>query len=114
MAGYRLLGAEIALSWLGLGVDPSTPSFGSMIQNGAGGVRTFEAYPPSPPRVRYPHHSSSSSPGNLLGDALVDIVEPRYVPALRCKEWIPYTRSAEARRPGEGSLSNGSQRVVCS
>ncbi len=73
MAGFAFV--ELGLSWLGLGVDPSTPSFGSMI-NAAGGVRTFEAFP---------HLLLVSSipiiifffAWNLLGDALVDVVEPR-------------------------------------
>lgn len=73
MAG--IAGAEIALSYLGLGVDPSTPSFGSLLGN-AGGVRTFQ---------EFPHLLLVSGlplivfffAWNLLGDALVDVVEPR-------------------------------------
>ena len=73
MAG--IAGSEIALSYLGLGVDPSTPSFGTLLQN-AGGVRTFQEYPhvllvSGIPLVIF------FFAWNLLGDALVDIVEPR-------------------------------------
>ena len=70
-----IAGAEIALSYLGLGVDPSTPSFGTLLQN-AGGVRTFQEYPhmllvSGVPIILFFFSWS------LLGDALVDIVEPR-------------------------------------
>ncbi len=73
MAG--IAGAELALSWLGLGVDPTTPSFGILIFE-AGGVRTFQ---------EFPHLLLVSAvpiivfifAWNLLGDALVDLVEPR-------------------------------------
>ncbi len=73
MAG--IAGSEIALSYLGLGVDPSTPSFGTLLQN-AGGVRTFQEFPhlllvSGVPLVLF------FFAWNLLGDALVDIVEPR-------------------------------------
>ncbi len=70
-----IAGAEIALSYLGLGVDPSTPSFGTLLQN-AGGVRTFQEFPhmlivSGVPIILFFFSWS------LLGDALVDIVEPR-------------------------------------
>ena len=73
MAG--IAGTEMALSWLGLGVDPSTPSFGTML-NDAAGVRTLQ---------EYPHLLLSAGipvvlfffAWNLLGDALVDLAEPR-------------------------------------
>ena len=73
MAG--IAGAEVALSWLGLGVDPTTPSFGILLFE-AGGVRTFE---------EYSHVLLVSGipltlfffAWNLLGDSLVDLVEPR-------------------------------------
>lgn len=73
MAGFAFW--ELGLSWLGLGVDPSTPSFGSMI-NAAGGVPIFEAFPhlllvSAIPIVIF------FFAWNLLGDALVDVVEPR-------------------------------------
>ena len=67
--------AEVALSWLGLGIDPPGASFGSLISE-AGFIRTFE---------QNPHRLLASATPvvlfffawNLLGDALVDIVEPR-------------------------------------
>ncbi len=70
-----IAGAEVALSWLGLGIDPPGSSFGSLISE-AGGVRTFQTFP----------HLliASATPvilfffaWNLLGDTLVDWVEPR-------------------------------------
>lgn len=73
MAG--IAGTEMALSWLGLGVDPSTPSFGSLL-NDASGVRTLQEYPhlllgAGVPVVLF------FFAWNLLGDALVDLAEPR-------------------------------------
>ena len=73
MAG--IAGTELALSWLGLGVDPGTPSFGSMLYE-AGGVRTFQEFPHlllvgAIPIVVF------LFAWNLLGDSLVDLVEPR-------------------------------------
>lgn len=73
MAG--IAGSEVALSYLGLGIDPPGASFGNLISD-AGFVRTFE---------QYPHLLLASSlpvilfffSWNLLGDALVDIFEPR-------------------------------------
>jgi len=73
MAG--IAGAEVALSFIGLGIDPPTASFGNLIAD-AGFVRTFQ---------QYPHMLLSSAipvilfffSWNLLGDALVDLFEPR-------------------------------------
>lgn len=73
MAG--IAGSEVALSYLGLGIDPPGASFGNLISD-AGFVRTFE---------QYPHLLLASSmpvilfffSWNLLGDALVDIFDPR-------------------------------------
>jgi ABC-type dipeptide/oligopeptide/nickel transport system permease subunit len=73
MAG--IAGAEVALSYIGLGIDPPASSFGSLIYE-AGGSATLQDYP----------HLLIFSAGpvilfffawNLLGDALVDILEPR-------------------------------------
>jgi ABC-type dipeptide/oligopeptide/nickel transport system permease subunit len=70
-----IAGAEVALSYIGLGIDPPTASFGTLI-DAAQGTRTFEAYP----------HLLLFSAGpvvlfffawNLLGDALVDLLENR-------------------------------------
>jgi oligopeptide transport system permease protein len=66
---------EVALTFLGIGVQPPTASFGAMI-NDAGGVRTFDLYP-----------HLLLVPGitvamlifafNLLGDAVNDVVNPK-------------------------------------
>jgi ABC-type dipeptide/oligopeptide/nickel transport system permease subunit len=66
---------EVAISFLGLGIDPPASSFGSLISEGAG-PRTFEETPhlllaPSIPVVLF------FLAWNLLGDALVDVLEPR-------------------------------------
>lgn len=68
-------GAEVALSFLGLGIDPPTSSFGSLIAGGAG-ARAFDLYPhlllaPAIPVALF------FFSWNLLGDALIDILEPR-------------------------------------
>ena len=68
-------GTEIALSWLGLGVDPETPSFGALL-NDAASVPLFRDYPhlllgAGVPVVLF------FFAWNLLGDALVDLAEPR-------------------------------------
>jgi peptide/nickel transport system permease protein len=73
MAGTA--GAEVVLSFLGLGIDPPTASFGSLIANGAG-PQTLQRYPhlllaPAIPLTLF------FFAWNLLGDALVDILEPR-------------------------------------
>ena len=73
MAGTA--GAEVVLSFLGLGIDPPTSSFGSLIANGAG-PQTLQRYPhlllaPAIPLTLF------FFAWNLLGDALVDILEPR-------------------------------------
>ena len=73
MAG--IAGSEVALSYLGLGIDAPGASFGNLISDAAG-VRAFE---------QYPHLLLASSlpvilffySWNLLGDALVDLFEPR-------------------------------------
>ncbi len=70
-----IAGAEVALSYLGLGIDPPAASFGTLIGS-AGGVRTFQDHP---------HLLIASAlpvvlfffAWNLLGDALVDVFEPR-------------------------------------
>lgn len=73
MAGTA--GAEVVLSFLGLGIDPPTSSFGSLIASGAG-PQTLQRYPhlllaPAIPLTLF------FFAWNLLGDALVDILEPR-------------------------------------
>ena len=68
-------GAEVVLTFLGLGIQPPTPSFGAMITD-AGGASTFNLHP-----------HLLLVPGitvaviifafNLLGDAVNDVVNPR-------------------------------------
>ncbi len=70
-----IAGAEVTLSFLGLGITPPASSFGTLIAEGAG-VRTFQTYPhmllaPAIPVIIF------FFAWNLLGDALVDILEPR-------------------------------------
>ncbi|MGI8925070.1 MAG: ABC transporter permease [Tepidiformaceae bacterium] len=76
MAG--IAGAEVALSFLGLGISPPTASFGTLIGDGAG-VRTFQASPhlliaTATPVILF------FFAWNLLGDALVDVLDPRLSP----------------------------------
>lgn len=71
-----IAGAEIGLSYVGLGIEPPTASFGSMIAD-AGGPKTFQTLPhlllaPAVPVILFYYA------WNLLGDALVDLVEPRH------------------------------------
>jgi ABC-type dipeptide/oligopeptide/nickel transport system permease subunit len=73
MGGLALV--EVALSFLGLGITPPAASFGSLISDGAGPL-TFKNNPhlllaPAIPVVLFIYS------WNLLGDALVDILEPR-------------------------------------
>jgi ABC-type dipeptide/oligopeptide/nickel transport system permease subunit len=70
-----IAGAEVALSFIGLGITEPTASFGNLIQEGAG-PQTFSDFPhlllaPAIPVVLF------FFAWNLLGDALVDILEPR-------------------------------------
>lgn len=70
-----IAGSEIALSWLGIGIQPPHPSFGRLIAE-ASGARILQAYP-----------HMLLGPGvvvallvfsfNLLGDALNDLLNPR-------------------------------------
>lgn len=70
-----IAGAEVALSFLGLGVNPPTSSFGTIISEGAG-ITALRTYPhlllcASIPVILF------MFAWNLLGDALVDLLEPR-------------------------------------
>ncbi len=70
-----IAGSEIALTFLGLGIQPPHPSFGAMIYD-AGNIRTIQAYP-----------HLLLIPGaviallmyafNLLGDALIEMINPK-------------------------------------
>lgn len=84
--------AEAALSFLGLGVQPPTPSWGSMIADG----RDLSQLRHAP--------WTSLAPGlaigaavlgfNLLGDALRDALDPRYTSALARTDPTPANESA--------------------
>jgi peptide/nickel transport system permease protein len=64
---------EAALSFLGVGVSPATPSWGAMISNGQK-VITVDAWPIAIPGLAILLISLS---GNLLGDWLRDALDPR-------------------------------------
>jgi ABC-type dipeptide/oligopeptide/nickel transport system permease subunit len=70
-----IAGTEIALTWFGVGIQPPTPSFGTMLYEG-GSIRTLQAYPHLllvPGAVV----AALIFSFNLLGDALTDILTPR-------------------------------------
>ena len=69
------MGAEVALTFLGLGVQAPTASFGSMISD-AVGIRTFDLHPHLllVPAVAV---AILTFAFNLLGDAVNDVVNPR-------------------------------------
>lgn len=69
--------AEAALSFLGLGVQPPTPSWGSMIADG----RDLDQLRNAPWTSVFPGIAIGASVlgFNLLGDALRDALDPRYV-----------------------------------
>lgn len=70
-----IAGTEVALSFLGLGVNAPTSSFGTMISEGAG-LTIFREYPHMLLSASFPIVLFLFS-WNLLGDALVDLLEPR-------------------------------------
>jgi len=70
-----IAGAEIALTWLGIGIQPPHPSFGVMIFDGSG-LTNLRAHPelmlvPAVPVIALLFSF------NLLGDALNDVLSPR-------------------------------------
>lgn len=71
----EIAGAEVVLTWLGIGITPPTASFGIMVAN-AGGRSTFLAYPwlMTVPWVFLLILMLSF---NLLGDAINDVLNPR-------------------------------------
>jgi len=71
--------AEAALSFLGLGVPPPTPSWGSMIADG----RDLNQLRTAPWTSLFPGLAIGGAVlgFNLLGDALRDILDPRFSPA---------------------------------
>jgi ABC-type dipeptide/oligopeptide/nickel transport system permease subunit len=68
-------GAEVALTWLGIGVQPPHPSFGVMIFEGSG-LSNLRNHPQL---ILIPAVIVGSLlfAFNLLGDALTDILSPR-------------------------------------
>lgn len=73
MAG--IVGSEIALSWLGLGVQPPNPSFGGLIAEWSG-ISNLRAHPFL---LLFPASIAATLilAWNLLGDALNDVLNPR-------------------------------------
>ena len=71
--------AEAALSFLGLGVPPPSPSWGSMIADG----RDLNQLRSAPWTSVFPGLAIGAAVlgFNLLGDALRDILDPRFSPA---------------------------------
>ena len=70
-----IVGSEIALSWLGLGVQPPNPSFGGLIRewSGLSNLRTHPFLLLGPAGVA----AALIFSWNLLGDALNDVLNPR-------------------------------------
>jgi ABC-type dipeptide/oligopeptide/nickel transport system permease subunit len=70
-----IAGTEIALTWLGIGIQPPHPSFGTMIFDGSG-LTNLRAHPTLllVPAVVVAALLFSF---NLLGDALNDVLSPR-------------------------------------
>jgi oligopeptide transport system permease protein len=64
---------EAFLSFIGLGVNPPTPSWGSMISDGAKAIRTY------PNQAIFPALALAiiMFAFNFLGDGLRDALEPR-------------------------------------
>lgn len=69
--GY--ISTEVFLSFIGLGVDPPTPSWGSMISDGAKSIRSY------PNEVLFPALALAITmfAFNFLGDGLRDALDPR-------------------------------------
>jgi ABC-type dipeptide/oligopeptide/nickel transport system permease subunit len=68
-------GAELALTWFGIGIQPPHPSFGAMIYD-ASGIRQLNAYPHM---LIFPAAVVGGLifAFNLLGDALTDVFTPK-------------------------------------
>jgi ABC-type dipeptide/oligopeptide/nickel transport system permease subunit len=97
--------AEAALSFLGLGVPPPTPSWGSMIADG----RDLNQLRTAPWTSLFPGIAIGAAVlgFNLLGDALRDVLDPRFAPvdasALRAATPV-------GPAPGAGGASPRAQR----
>jgi len=69
----QYISTEVFLSFIGLGVDPPTPSWGSMISDGARSLRSY------PNQVLFPALALAITmfAFNFLGDGLRDALDPR-------------------------------------
>ena len=78
----RVVFIEASLSFIGVGVDPGTPSWGSMVQEGYGAIFAF------PHLVIVPSAAIAllMLAFTFLGDGLRDALDPRYTPAPRVPE----------------------------
>lgn len=78
----RAVFIEASLSFIGVGADPGTPSWGSMVQEGYGAVFSF------PHLVVFPSAAIAllMLAFTFLGDGLRDALDPRYAPARRLPE----------------------------
>ena len=67
------IATEAFLSFIGLGVNPPTPSWGSMISDGAAAIRTY------PNQAIFPALALAITmfAFNFLGDGLRDAFDPR-------------------------------------
>ena len=90
--------AEAALSFLGLGVPPPSPSWGSMIADG----RDLNQLRNAPWTSLFPGLAIGAAVlgFNLLGDALRDILDPRFSPA---GSGLPELAAAPGGRAPAGS-----------
>ena len=70
-----IAGTEIALAWLGIGIQPPHPSFGTMIFDGSG-LTNLRAHP-NLLLVPAAVVAALLFSFNLLGDALNDVLSPR-------------------------------------
>lgn len=71
----EMAGAEVVLTWLGIGITPPTPSFGTMV--GAAGGRTSLLLHPQMLVVPMVFILLLMLSFNLLGDAVNDVLNPR-------------------------------------
>ena len=75
MSMGSMVGVEIILSWLGIGIQPPRPSLGTMLYEGASisALRNFPWFLLAPGTAAWLMVLS----WNLLGDALNDVLNPR-------------------------------------
>lgn len=71
----EMAGAEVVLTWLGIGITPPTPSFGTMVS--AAGGRTSLLLHPQMMLVPMMFLLVLMLAFNLLGDAVNDVLNPR-------------------------------------